>query len=61
MSPKDLKCFVQVHDMPLLLPALDYHVIDINLDRAPNLIPEHSCDHPLVGGPHIFQPKSITM
>ena len=56
MSPMDLECFVQVHDMPFLLPTLNYHVVDIKLDRTSNLIPEHSRDL-LVGGPSIFQPK----
>ena len=53
MSPMDLECFVQVHDMPFLLPTLNYHVVDIKLDRTSNLIPEHSRDL-LVGGPSIF-------
>ena len=37
--------------------ALNYHIIDVNLDVFPQLRLKHLGHHPLIGSPSILQPK----
>ena len=42
----------------LRLPfAFHHHIVNVHLNRPPNLILEHSRHHPLISGPCILWPK----
>ena len=54
---KYFKHFFEVANMLYFLLALYHHIIDVDLDNAPNFISEHSSHHPLICGTSILQPK----